>query len=163
MRVTRLGGLKDILAGKKPTESIEEVPSSENGDTAESTVQEPSTALSSELFARVLEQLATHLESQDKKSAAAAIRLNGNHVKDGKGYIELMKHEMVIFNEIKQEVVQFIRTNTGIPNLMVEFELVLKSTKEAKPFRSKDKLDAMIKANPLLGDFINTFDLELED
>jgi hypothetical protein len=41
--------------------------------------------------------------------------------------------------------------------------MVLKARKDAKPFRAKDKLDAMIKKNPLMQNFMDAFDLELDD
>lgn len=164
VKVTRLGNLKDILSGKKtvenPSEPIQEF---QEEEISASAVAEPANQITFSKLSAAIEQLAIHLESQDKKSAAAALRLNGHHLREGVAYLELMKHEMVIFVEIKTEVLQFIRNATGYSTLPIEFEMVLKARKDAKPFRAKDKLDAMIKKNPLMQNFMDAFDLELDD
>ncbi len=151
--VIRIGGIKNVMAGKVNPKEVAEEKSEE-------------LRLPKEKFADLstaLESLAQELIRLQKASAAATLRSNIAKMEGDVLHLELLQHEFILFEEIKTDLLRFLRTGLGSESLSIEYHLSKKSRETSKPFKAKDKLEAMIHKNPALAKMIKDLDLKLED
>lgn len=114
-------------------------------------------------YLEALEKLIKVLNEKRKLSAATALKINNSFFEDNKIIIELSKHESLMFEEMRIDMLQFFRSELKSPQLILEFVVVEKASKKAKAFSSKDKLDAMKAKNPAIDKLFDSFNLELDD
>jgi hypothetical protein len=114
-------------------------------------------------FLDALDKLIVVLNEKRKLSAATALKINNSFFEDNKIILELSKHESLMFEEIRIDMLQFFRSELKSPQLQLEFVVVAKASKNAKAFTSKDKLEAMKIKNPSIDKLFESFNLELDD
>lgn len=110
-----------------------------------------------------LDKLIVVLNEKRKLSAATALKINHSFFADNKIVLELSKHESLMFDEIRIEMLQFFRNELKNSKLLLEFVVVAKASKKAKAFSSIDKLTAMKAKNPAIGKLFDSFNLEIDD
>ena len=172
----RLGNIKEVFEGKvAPQPKVEKSAfewndDDENGDKVEA----DETGLDDNAGANIvviteqdyldaLEKLIKALNEKSKRSAATALRINNSFFEDNKIILELSKHESLMFDEIRIDILQFFRRELKRPQLQIEFVVVEKASKKAKAFSAKDKLNAMKAKNPAIDKLFDSFNLELDD
>jgi DNA polymerase III subunit gamma/tau len=114
-------------------------------------------------YLEALDKLILVLNEKRKLSAATALKINNSFFEDNKIILELSKHESLMFDEIRIDMLHFFRSELKCPQLQLEFVVVAKASKKAKAFTSKDKLDAMKAKNPAIDKLFDSFNLEIDD
>jgi hypothetical protein len=106
---------------------------------------------------------ADQLFEAGSKSVASIMRLPIVSWKDGVLFFTVLSQQKKQIESVRKELIVFIRERFGVKSVTMDYEIVSTPVHEAKPFTGRQKLDAMIKANPEIINLIEKLQLDLED
>lgn len=157
---TRIGSAKAIFKGALPeTAEVKE----EYQSNAEEVLETEVVMISDEELNNAIQAFSHQLQQEGKKSSAAMLKVNRTIFSNGGVVVELSKHEIKTFEEIRTDLVVYLRNTFNMPALKLSYDEVVINDRPVKAFTSKDKLAAMMLKNPSVNDLLNTFDLEIDD
>lgn len=158
-KVARIGNLNSILAEAptRPTAPVEEEKKEEE------VIQEiqPVTTTSVE---SALTNFASELAAQDQTRLVSIFKFASHEIVEEQALVRLLlnKQHRVQLEDVRTDLLLFLRKELNNPTVQLEFVEVKKKTQSERAYTSQEKFEAMAKKNPELMRLKEALKLEIE-